>query len=81
MAGGRQGIVLNVFTEQAWRRRGLATLLLEHVIAWAGPAGLDTLVLHASADGRRLYERLGFLATAGSDQRPRADDFSARQPA
>jgi len=60
---GRQGIVLNVFTERAWRRRGLAELLMREVLSWAGEAGLDDLVLHASADGRRLYERLGFAAT------------------
>src|SRR6266850_1542471 len=60
LSGGRQGLVINVFTERAWRRRGLAELLTRRVIAWAAGAGLDTLVLHASAEGRRLYERLGF---------------------
>jgi GNAT superfamily N-acetyltransferase len=63
LADGRQGIVLNVFTERNWRRRGLAKLLMEQVLAWAASSGLETLVLHASEDGRRLYERLGFLAT------------------
>jgi GNAT superfamily N-acetyltransferase len=60
---GRQGIVLNVFTEPEWRRRGIAALLMEKVIAWAREQRLDTLVLHASDDARRLYERLGFIAT------------------
>ena len=60
---GQQGIVLNVFTERPWRRRGLAALLMRHVLEWVKGAGLDTLVLHASADGRRLYERLGFVPT------------------
>ena len=63
LAGGRQGLVLNVFTERAWRRKGLAGLLMRRVIDWAAGAGLDTLVLHASAEGRRLYERLGFAPT------------------
>ena len=63
IAKGEQGIVLNVFTEPAWRRRGLAGLLMREVLEWAGTSGLETLVLHASGDGRPLYERLGFVAT------------------
>ena len=63
LAKGRQGIVLNVFTERAWRRRGLARLLMDHVLRWARTSGLDTLVLHASDDGRPLSEELGFVPT------------------
>jgi GNAT superfamily N-acetyltransferase len=60
---GRQAIVLNVYTDPAWRGRGAAELLMRRVIAWAGEAGMHTLVLHASDAGRPLYERLGFAAT------------------
>jgi len=60
---GPQGLVLNVFTERAWRRRGVARLLMEHVIAGARMAGASTLVLHASSEGRPLYEALDFSAT------------------
>jgi GNAT superfamily N-acetyltransferase len=60
---GRQAIVLNVYTEPAWRGRGVAELLMQTLIGWAGDAGLHTLVLHASDAGRPLYERLGFKAT------------------
>jgi ribosomal protein S18 acetylase RimI-like enzyme len=63
VAAGRHGIVLNVYTEPAWRRRGLAELLMRHVLEWARAQRLDRLVLHASAEGRALYERLGFVAT------------------
>ncbi|HVP39086.1 MAG TPA: GNAT family N-acetyltransferase [Candidatus Saccharimonadales bacterium] len=63
VARGDQAIVLNVFTERAWRRRGLARLLMEHVLRWAGDAGIETLVLHASDDGRPLYQALGFVPT------------------
>ena len=63
LAFGRQAIVLNVFTERAWRRHGLARHLMDHVLAWARVAGVDTLVLHASDEGRTLYEELGFVAT------------------
>ena len=60
---GRHAIILNVFTEPEWRRRGVAALLIQHIIDWSREQRLDRLVLHASAEGRALYERLGFIAT------------------
>jgi GNAT superfamily N-acetyltransferase len=63
VAHGHQAIVLNVFTEKDWRRKGLAVLLMQHVLDWARGADVETLVLHASDDGRRLYEKLGFVQT------------------
>jgi GNAT superfamily N-acetyltransferase len=60
---GPQGLVLNVYTEPAWRRRGLARLLMQQVLRWAADTGIRSLVLHASKDGRPLYESLGFIAT------------------
>ena len=62
-AKGRHAIVLNVFTEPAWRKRGAGRLLMEEVLAWARAEKLDRLVLHASDQGRALYERMGFVAT------------------
>ena len=58
IADGRHAIIINVFTEPQWRRRGLATLLLKEIITRAGKERLDRLVLHASDEGRR--------STAGS---------------
>jgi GNAT superfamily N-acetyltransferase len=63
LAHGHQGIVLNVFTEPEWRRHGLARRLMEEILVWAREARLDTLVLHASPQGRALYESLGFVQT------------------
>jgi GNAT superfamily N-acetyltransferase len=63
IAEGRHAIVLNVYTEPAWRRRGVAEALMRHVIRWAEEERLDRLVLHASDAGRALYQRLGFVAT------------------
>ena len=36
---------------------------MQHVIDWARGHGIARLVLHASSEGRQLYERLGFEAT------------------
>lgn len=60
---GPEAIVLNVFTERAWRRHGIAERLMQQVIDWARTHRIARLVLHASPDGRALYERLGFAPT------------------
>ncbi len=58
---GRQGTIVNVFTEPEWRRRGIAGLLMQEIIAWSKTEKIDRLILHASDDGRSVYERLGFV--------------------
>jgi len=63
VAEGRHAIILNVFTEPAWRHQGLALLLLQRIIEWSRAERLDRLVLHASEAGRPLYECLGFVDT------------------
>jgi GNAT superfamily N-acetyltransferase len=60
---GRQALIVNVFTEPQWRRRGLARLLMQRIIAWCREQSIESVVLHASDDGRALYEQLGFFAT------------------
>jgi len=62
-AEGRQAVIINVFTEPEWRRKGLAAVLLGHIIQWSREQKLDRLLLHASEQGRALYERLGFVTT------------------
>jgi GNAT superfamily N-acetyltransferase len=63
LAEGRHGVIVNVFTEPEWRRRGAAEMLLRRIIEWARAERLDRLVLHASEEGRALYERLGFVTS------------------
>jgi RimJ/RimL family protein N-acetyltransferase/GNAT superfamily N-acetyltransferase len=62
-AKGRHAIVLNVFTEPEWRKRGVALLLMNGIVGWAREEKLDQLVLHASAHARSLYEKMRFTAT------------------
>jgi len=68
---GRQAIVVNVFTDRDWRRRGVARRLMQDILAWARSIKLEGLVLHAAPDGRPLYESLGFTAT--NEMRYRGD--------
>lgn len=62
-AGGREAYVLNVYAEPAHRRRGLARMVMERILAWSAEAGIARISLHASDEGRPLYEQLGFAAT------------------
>lgn len=60
---GAQAIVINVYTEPDYRRRGYARRLMLEVIAWARRSGQESLVLHTSREGAALYEGLGFKPT------------------
>lgn len=61
--GGRRGNILNVYTVEDFRRRGLARKLMEAALRWCGENQVDTIILHASPSGRDLYESLGFTPT------------------
>lgn len=56
----RRATILNVYTEPEYRRRGIARHLMETMITWCKQEGLARINLHASEDGRPLYESLGF---------------------
>jgi len=58
--GTRIGVVYNVYTEPAHRRRGLARLIMETIHAWCRDARISSVALNASADGRPLYESMGY---------------------
>jgi len=56
----RRATILNVYTDRDYRRRGIARRILETMIDWCKHEGFARVDLHASEDGRRLYESLGF---------------------
>ena len=60
---GPEAIVLNVYVEPAWRRRGVGERLMQAVLTALAERNVRRIVLHASADGRRLYQRMGFVPT------------------
>ena len=59
-AGDRIAVVYNVYTEPAHRRRGLARRLMAAIHAWCRDAGIASIALNASQDGRPLYESMGY---------------------
>jgi GNAT superfamily N-acetyltransferase len=56
----RRATILNVYTNPEYRRRGIARRLTQVMIDWCRQEGLARVTLHASEDGRHLYESLGF---------------------
>ncbi len=59
----RRATILNVYTDPAYRRRGLARRLMQTMIDWCRREGFARVTLHASDDGRHLYQSLGFEAS------------------
>lgn len=58
-----EAYVVNVFTEVAHRRRGLARRLMETLIDWSRTQHIRRVTLHASDAGRLVYEQMGFKPT------------------
>src|SRR5208337_1316960 len=58
-----RAVILNVYTEPEFRKRGIARQIVLTILAWVKEQGFRAVNLHASAEGRHLYEKLGFGAT------------------
>jgi ribosomal protein S18 acetylase RimI-like enzyme len=58
-----RGYLLNVYVEPEYRRRRLATNLIELALAEARRRGIRVVALHSTEEGRRLYESAGFRTT------------------
>lgn len=59
----REAYILNVFTERAYRRRGIARILLQEMLEWCRRQNIPRVTLHASDEGAGLYRSLGFELT------------------
>ena len=61
--GARRGNILNVYTERPFRRQGIARRLMDIALDWCRANGIRAVILHASEDGQKLYEQIGFERT------------------
>lgn len=50
-----------VLTEESFRGRGIATGLMQHALAWLDELRIRSVRLDATALGRPVYEKLGFV--------------------
>ncbi len=57
---GKSGVLLNVYTDPACRKRGLASALLNMAMEDAKKHGVSNVELQATDMGFPIYEKLGF---------------------
>jgi GNAT superfamily N-acetyltransferase len=62
---GKVAYVTNMYTVKRYRRKGIASKLLEKIIAEAYSLNYKIIRLHASPDGRNLYIKYGFTDSEG----------------
>jgi ribosomal protein S18 acetylase RimI-like enzyme len=60
---GLKGYVYSVATDPSYRRRGFSRACMTTLLEWFAERGVRSIDLRASADGRPLYESLGFSVT------------------
>ena len=75
--GGRIGYVTNMYTRPAWRKRGLAGMLLERLVAEAARRGCTQIELNAAPMARQLYLAHGFRPVDGEMRLELADGTAA----
>jgi len=60
---GREGYILNIYTVPSWRRRGVARAIMCAILDYVRERSIAVATLHATPDGRPLYEAFGFQST------------------
>ncbi len=61
--GGLRAHIMNVYTKEAYRRRGIGVELVKMMIEDAKQRGVSHISLDATQEGRLLYQKCGFTAT------------------
>ncbi len=62
---GYEARISSISTERDHRRRGLASAVLDRLISELDARGISRVELHATDDGRSLYESRGFRPRPG----------------
>lgn len=57
---GKKAYIMNMYVAPEHRRKGIATKLLDLLIADSKERGIDYITLEATQMGRKLYENYGF---------------------
>ncbi len=60
---GKAAYILNIFTLPEWRGQGLGKQIFEHILQEAKNRGYKRISLHATEEGRAIYEKFGFRLT------------------
>lgn len=63
---GRKAYIMNMYTAQAYRGRGVATQVIGLLVKEAHARNIHVITLDATDMGRPVYERCGFVPDAGA---------------
>jgi len=55
--------LLSMYTEPSFRRKGVARMIVSRALKWCKDHEYDRVNLHASTQGKPLYESFGFEST------------------
>ncbi len=69
--GDRAPYLMSMYTDREARGKGYASLVVRAAVRWAKDHGHKVVILHASDEGKGIYERAGFRQT--SEMRLRFD--------
>lgn len=59
---GWKAYIMNMYVREGYRRRGIATRLLDLLVCDARSRGITCITLEATDMGRPLYEKYGFIS-------------------
>lgn len=59
---GRKAYIMNMYTAPEYRRQGIARDILGRLVRASRQKGVTFIALEATAQGRLLYEKCGFVA-------------------
>ncbi len=62
---GANAYITSVYVEPACRRRGIATEMMRRLTGEALLRGCANIMLTATEDGARVYEKIGYVPTSG----------------
>ena len=62
--GSHAPYLMAMYTEREDRRKGYATLVVQAAVRWAKAHDHKVVILHASDEGKGIYERAGFRPTS-----------------
>jgi GNAT superfamily N-acetyltransferase len=58
---GQMGYIMNLVTMPSHRRRGIARRMMQTMLDWLAERDVHRVTLHATEEGRPLYQELGFV--------------------
>lgn len=60
---GRVAYIMNIYTLPEWRKKGIGKQVFHHILEAAKERNYKRVILHATEEGRPIYEKFGFKAT------------------